>query len=690
MKRNIRIRQHDLTDCGAACLVMISAHYGFHLSIAKARQLAGTGQTGTSVYGLLTALRKIGMEAKAVKTGPGCFPDVVLPAIAHVIVNERTTHFVVVTNNGDGRLTILDPASGKSKKLTEAEFSGVWSGVLILANPGPDFQTNERPSDWKWILAVMRPHKKSIALAACCATMVSVLGISVSVYVRELVDFVLDTKDAVYLNLLTGMMLVILLLQFISGIFKSMLVLDTGNRINEKLILDYYRHALNLPQPFMDSMRTGEMISRINDAVTINAFVGEAIMNIIVDLLVLIFSLALMFWYYWKLALLLLIWLPFYILFFRLTNRVNDRWQGKIMETGAALEAMFVQGLHVAGTVRKLALENVVLDSISTRFRQLVQLTRRSAKKHIIIQSTADMTTRFFTILVLWAGCYFVFHGQVTSGELVSFYALIAYFSTPVLHLLGANKQFREASIAAGRLFEIMEMEGENRISGRTAIHGDIHFRNVTFAYADHLPVLHEVNIVIPKGTITAVTGESGSGKTTLLALLLKLYDHYEGIITLNGTNIRDINTASLRKLISVVPQHPAFLEGTIADNICAGTPLNEDWLLQIVKRLGLDNDLCRMRQGLATPIHEQGTNLSGGQKQKISVARALYRGSPVLIVDEPESAMDKESENKIMQTIEWYKSCGNTVIIITHGESALNFCDNIVLLKSGSIVSVN
>jgi ABC-type bacteriocin/lantibiotic exporter with double-glycine peptidase domain len=523
-------------------------------------------------------------------------------------------------------------------------------------------------------------------LSVFLAVIFSVLGLAASVYVKQIVDVVLEQKNEMLLLNLSLIMVSILVLQFTTGFIKHLLVLKTAQSIDSKMILGYYDHLIHLPQTFFDGMQTGEMVSRINDAVRINVFINEVAINMIVDSLIVMFSVMLMFYYSWKLALIALVMIPLFGFLYFISDRINKAWQRKIMQSFAVLESQLVESLNAVNTIKKLSLEKHALGQLKEKFNHLLRITRKLSIKQLYIQHSTDFITRLFTIITLWAGCYLVFHEEVSKGELLSFYALIGYFAGPVLYLVSSNRHIRDASIAADRLFEILDLETEQTASEENIpfTPGDIAFINVCFAYGHGERILNGLNLDIPFGKITGIRGASGSGKSTIMALLLKLYEPGEGRIMINGNDLAAMNCKSVRDLISVVPQHTDLFSASVKDNIVMEMKFEQEKLFDISSRLAITDFVLNMPDGWESQINHG--NLSGGQKQKISVARALYRNAPILILDEPTSSLDRESENAIMQTIEWYNSKGNTVIIIAHHESSLKICDNIVNLKNGQI----
>lgn len=264
----IKTKQRDITDCGAACLASIAAFYKMKLPVSRIRQMAGTDKKGTNVLGLIKAAEKMGFTAKGVKGGADALPKIPLPAIAHVIVKEVLHHYIVIYSIKKEMVEYMDPADGQMHKIDVSEFSKIWTGVLVLFAPAENFQaTNEKVSNTKRFLFLLGPHKSILAQALFGAIIYTVLGLSTSIYIQKLTDFVLVDGNRNLLNLLSLAMLVILFLQIFIGAVKSVFMLRTGQKIDAQLILGYYKHLLKLPQRFFDTMRVGEIISRINDAV---------------------------------------------------------------------------------------------------------------------------------------------------------------------------------------------------------------------------------------------------------------------------------------------------------------------------------------------------------------------------------------------------------------------------------------
>ena len=687
----VKVKQRDVTDCGAACLASVAAYYELGVSIAKLRQWAGTDRKGTSAWGLIKAAERLGMSGKGIKAMPGALNEIPLPAIVHVIVNEKLHHYVVVYGVSPEHLVIMDPANGTLEKRSKDDFLREWTGIVILLAPTRTFISgNQKVSHFSRFHFLLYPHRFILMQALLGSVIFTVLGLSTSVYIQKITDYVLLNGNRNLLNLLSLAMLVILLFQILIGTLQTVMVLKTGQLIDARLITGYYRHLLRLPQSFFDSMRTGEIVSRINDAIKIRAFINDALVNFVVNFFILLFAFILMFIYSWKLAFIMVMVIPLYAIIYWVTDKLNRKQERKIMEQAAELESQLIESVNSIKTIKQLAIEDFANIKTEIRFIPLLLSAYRSGINSLFSSNASLTVSRLFTIILLWVGSYYVMDKEITPGELMSFYALVGYFTGPVSGVIGLNKVYQNARIAADRLFEIMDLsddEKEHMIEASEISPGDVVFRNVCFGYGTRENVLNDFSAVFRKGEVTALVGESGSGKSTIASLLLKLYPLNRGTICIGETNIGHIGTESLRRLIGIVSQNPDLFSGTIASNIAIGENYPDmGKILTISEHLGLKGFVESLPSGYNTYIGEQGAALSGGQQQRLAIARILYREPEIFVLDEATSSLDSESESYVHAIIRQLRLNGKTVVLIAHRLSSIVNADKIIVVKNGQV----
>jgi ATP-binding cassette subfamily B protein len=686
------IRQHDGNDCGVACLASISAWYGRRVPLARIHHVAGTDRTGTSMMGLVQAAAHLGLMAKGVRATPEMLGQVTLPAVAHVVVEGRQ-HYVVVYRADERRVVYMDPELGDVRTATPEEFAAKWDGILLLVVPGERFEPgDDTVSPTRRVWELVRPHRGVMLQALLGAVLYTVLGLSTAIYVQKIVDLVLPGGNQNLLNLLSVGMLLVLALQLFIGVSQELLLLGVGRRIDGQLVLGYYDHILRLPHRFFTGRRVGDTLSRVSDAAKIRAFVSTVSLKLVLNVLILAFSLGLMLLWSWKLAVLLLAILPAWAAVYWLADRVNRRNERAMMEASADLQSWLVESVESIATVRHFGMEAFASFQAETRLVRLLRTLDRGARVTIGSSNVSEFLSRASAVAVLWVGGGMVLRQQISPGELLSLYALLSYLTGPVGSLLGMNRDLRDAQIAADRLFEVLDLppaeEPEEKVELEPGRLGDIAFEEVTFRYGAAPPVFQGLSLVIPAGKVTAIVGESGSGKSTLVSLLHKTEAVDAGRIRVGGVDVAYVDTASLRRAIGVVPQRVELFSGSVLGNVAVGD-FDPDMrrVLELCNRLGITEFVEKLPRGFHAPVGENGAALSGGQRQRIAVARALYRDPEVLVLDEATSSLDTASERRIQEALAGQAALGKTVVLIAHRLSTVMHADKIVVLHRGTVV---
>lgn len=693
MKRGIKVKQHDITDCGAACLASVCAYHGLRFPVSRIRQYAFTDKKGTNVLGLTQAAHKLGLSAKGVRALPEALDIVPKPAIAHVIVKEQLQHYVVVYKVTKTHVTYMDPGDGRMHQKTREEFNKEWTKVMVIMEPEESFRRgNEKKNIISQFIALLAPHKSVMLQALFGALVYSILGLSTAIYVGKITDYVLVDQNLNLLHLMGIIMIAVLLLRTFIGAMKSILALKTGQRIDAALILGYYKHLLTLPQQFFDTMRVGEIISRVNDAVKIRSFINNVSLDLAVNVMILFFTSCLMFVYSWKLAVVTLLSAPLFLLVFWGFNRLNRKYQRRIMESAADLESQLVESINSISTIKRFGIEEYANLKTETRFVHLLKNTFRSIYGSIMAQGGIQFISTGVTIAVLWTGSVLVIDQELTPGALMLFYSLVGYVLSPISSLITSNQTIQDALIAADRLFQIMDLERESDNSQKITLTpemiGNISFENVAFRYGSRKKVFESLNLKIEKGKTTAVIGESGSGKTTLISLMQHIYPIQDGQIRIGEFDIAQITNESLRRIVGTVPQQIELFAGSIAENIALGDLYPDmERIIDLAEQLGLKEFIEKLPQNYMTYIGEHGASLSGGERQRLAIARALYKEPEILIFDEATSSLDSVSEKFVKQTLKSLATQGKTIIVIAHRLSTVRDADAIVVLDEGRVV---
>ncbi len=693
-RKNICIRQRDSTDCGPACIVSVMAHYDERVPVARVRQIASTDKHGTSMWGMVKTLEQFGYSARGMK-GPVEYLDKLpLPFIAHIQQENGLQHYVCVYGITRKGVMVMDPARGKIERRSFDYFEKQWSGAVIVIVKGIQVEKllskiPSRPD----LISLLRPVWKPLMQAFFCAVIYTLLGLSTSIYIGKLTDHVFLSHNTGLLNLMSSVMVMVTFLLIYLFVIKSVIVLKTGQIIDNQLIISYYRHLFRLPQRFFDTMKTGEIISRINDAVKIRGFINDSVIGIMVNILILIFSFATMFVLYWKLSLIMLGILPFYTFIYILFNHRNRQIERRAMEHTAIFENQLVESLQSSTHIRQHNLDSFSREKSESGLNRLLDTLYKSGLNSIAAMGGTEMINRLFTVILLWTGSWFVIQQAITPGKLLTFYALIGYFTGPVSGLIGANKSYQNAIIAADRLFEIFQLEPEQK-TGKPVFSrdnfGDIVLNNVSFSYGNRRSLIRKLDLVVEEGKLTVITGASGSGKSTVAALIQQLYPVNEGIISINGCDTRYFSSDSIRSLMGVVPQQVRFLNGTLLENIAPGD-INPDLkkITDLISRAGLSALVESLPEGIESHLTENGANLSGGERQKLAIVRALYRDPSLLILDEATSSMDPVSEREVNRLVLDLRNQSQTILLISHKEQNISISDTAFIMDKGQVTGI-
>lgn len=699
------IKQHDITDCGAACLATIAKQNGYRLSISKIREIAGTDKQGTNAYGVIKAAEELGFSAKGVKGDKEAFfSEFPLPCIAHVVVDGSLLHYVVIHKITKKQIIIADPGRG-IVKLSPEEFFGEtaedgkppkyqWTGVLILLVKNEAFQKgNETKGLFERFFSLLIPQKKLLLHIFAASLLYTVLGILGAFYYQALLDDILpDGLRRTLITLSVGM-IALNIFKVLLNAFRSHLLLYLSQKLDIALLLGYYRHVLTLPMNFFGTRKVGEIISRFNDASKVRDAISGAVLTIMIDTLMAVGGAIILYiqspGMFGIAFLMVLLYAVIVIVFNKKYKSLNEQ----TMEDNAQLTSYLVESLNGIQTVKAYNAERKADLETETRFVKLLKSIFHLSWVGNLQTALKTTVELIGGIVILWVGAVCVMNGEMTMGQMITFNSLLVYFLDPVKNLINLQPQMQTAVVAAERLGEILDLEAEKDAKQeRKKMHpehlsGDIVFENVKFRYGTRRLVLEDINLTIRQGEKVAFVGESGSGKTTLSKLLLHLYQPEGGNILINGNNIEDIQIEILREKIAYIPQETFLFCGTIMENLMLGLDDGDvEDVIKASKMAQAHEFINELPLRYETMLEENGANLSGGQRQRLAIARAMLKKPDILILDEATSNLDAITERALDRTIHEY--CKDmTTIFIAHRLSTIKDCDRIFVMEKGRII---
>ena len=733
------VRQHDTTDCAAACLAMVCLHYKKEVTITRLRDMMGTDLKGTNLVGLQKAANELGFTTAAVRVDRENFlSDFSLPCIAQVITDQGLAHFVVVfkkttiKDEGARRKHMLQDAEtrkeeekkGKKhkckdyviigdpgtelKKISLDEFYKNFTGVLLLLNPTSEFKGGKLGSRdgkdgkdgksgkygmMKRYIDLLLPQKKLFFYAILSSVITTILGIASSMFNKILMDEVLPYGLN---NLLVTLILVFSVVSITStliGFVRQWVLIHLSIKIDIPLMLGYFGHIFNLPMKFFATRKTGDITTRYSDANTIKSIFTSIALSLVMDISMAVITGIILFRMNAMLFSISLFMALVSILLVLVYKQPYKKINEESMAQSAALNSQMIESLRGIETVKCNANEQTELDNLEREYMKSLKISLRSSR----ISTTQGLISSFistgFSMLTTYVGISQVLNGEMTLGGFMAFSTLSGYFTSPLSNLIGLQMQIQEASISMKRLTEIMDYPAENETaegmeqSEMEKVEGDIEFKDVTFRYGNRAPALDHVSFTIPAGKKVALVGGSGSGKSTITKLLLKYYDPEDGEIDINGANLAEYTNSSVRRAIAYVPQNIELFSKTIYDNIrISRMDATLDEVKEAAKKADAHEFIRHLPLQYNTYLEEAGNGLSGGEKQRIALARAFLKDSNLYILDESTSNLDFATETLIFNMI-YEQLADRSMLIVAHRLSTIRDCDLILVMDHGKIV---
>jgi ATP-binding cassette subfamily B protein len=692
-KRYPTVRQVDESDCGAAALATICLFHRLPVGLQKMRDMTGTDREGTNLLGLVEAAERLGLSAKAVKGPYEALMGIPLPAVAHIRRADGLGHFVVLFRADKRGVVISDPAEG-IKRIEIERFRQQWTGHLLIVTPKPLHQSaggdSAARSPWRRFWNLMQQHCGILVEAGICALLMMLLGMSTSYFVRHLVDSVLVRGDSRLLNAFGIAMLAIALFQSLFAVVRQYLLAHISRKIDLGLISSYTQHVLMLPMSFFEMRRVGEILSRVTDASKVREAISGVTLTALVDGILVVFSSIVLWMYDPRLAAVASLFAPLMLILIVGHHPAARYRAGRSMEHASQLSSHLAEDIAGVETIKAYGARRLRNDQADCHLTQLVKSIFSMQILNLSMSSLSGLVGVAAGVVILWYGGHRVAAGALTIGELMFFHTLLGSLLEPMKRLASVNLQLQDALVAMDRLFQIMDLDTEQNCEGKSKFPGvssEIRLRHVSFRYGCRQEVLRGIDLTIPAGSTVAFVGESGCGKSTLLKLLMRYYDPTDGSIAIDGVDVRDFDVESLRRRIGLVSQEPFVFNGTVRENIALGrpdAPMNE--VIEAARAAGLEEAIAELPDRFETVIGERGANVSGGQRQRLAIARALLCRPEIMLFDEATSHLDTQTEQAIQRNLREAFD-GKTVLIVAHRLSTICDADTIYVMDKGRII---
>lgn len=660
----------------------------------KIREIIGTDAYGTSVKGVIDGLTKLKLEAKAIRTTTDQITkDLTFPAIAQVKTTSGLNHFVVIHKVlKDNQLVIADPSKGV-EKVDIATFDKQFLGVMIFMVPKSEFEITSLKDKgmFELFLQLILPQKKLMTVIILASLLLTAFGIFSSFFSKIIMDEIIpyQLKRSLYIFLVVFAL--VSLIQNLVSAFRQHILLFLSRKIDIPVMMGYYNHIIHLPYTFFGNRKVGDIITRFQDAMTIKDIFTSVSLSLGLDIMLALLSSILLWHLNTELFIILVLMVLINVILIYLFKKPYKKINHEQMEAGALLNAQLIESIQNIDTVKAYANESEQMQNLERRFVHSLKI----GYKEGILQNAQNFVSTFVNslgnVFMLGIGALMIIEGEITIGDLLVFQTLSQFFIDPVQNLVSLQLTFQEAQVAMNRLSELMSLDREDIHSEQQLKDVDlkqsISFEDVTFGYGSRPPVLKKFNLDIDQGERVAFVGESGAGKSTIAKLLLKFITPQEGCIKLGDYQLDDIDHHYLRQKIAYIPQKIELFTGTIIDNLKIGNPdATQERIISACELAGAAPFINRLQHRYHTMIEEGGGNLSGGEQQRLAIARALLADSDLFIFDEATSHLDSFSEQKIQEII-FNRIKGKTMFMIAHRLSTIVKCDRIFFVEDGEII---
>lgn len=690
------VPQQDQKDCGIACLLSIIRYYGGDSDFENLRRLSGTSITGTTLLGLYQAAQATGFDADGCEADMDALLTHPSPCILHVLLENNLQHYVVYfgKNETNGKLLLIigDPAKGVVY-MTPTELKTIWqSKACLVLTPNNSFQKkkNINSSKKQWFRELVKPDVPLLLIAAAMGIAIAALGLTMAIFSQRLIDEFLPNK--LYNKLYTGIGFVFLLLlaKETVSLIRTQLLLRQSKEFNLRIVKDFFSRLLYLPKPFFDTRKIGELTARLHDTNRIQRVVSQIAGNTLLDSIVVLVTLVFVFSYSSTSGLITLAALPIFFLLIYRSNKKIIEAQRNTMAGYAMSESNYISTLQGIEPVKNHSKENLFSETNNAIYNQYQSAIFRLGQIQMRLSFVANVFAAFLLCGLLLFLSYQVLHDQLKAGELMAVMGMVGSLLPSVANLALLSIPINEARIAFNRMYEFAGIKLQEKGQLEISDFKQLEVKNISFRYPGRGPILQNVFFKVKKGEIIALMGENGCGKSTLVQLLMQHYVPENGDVLINGsTKFSDIQISSWKRVAAVVPQQVHIFNGTVLENIAFDDAAKHPQkVIDFLRNYGFALFMDSLPQSVMTLVGEEGINLSGGQKQIIALARALYHRPQLLLLDEATAAMDRESERFVLQLLRQLKS-QMAIVMITHRLHVLKtFCDRIYLLDNGSILT--
>ena len=685
MKKKLIVLQEGNKDCGVCCLLSIIRYYNGNISLNKLMEMTKTTKNGTTFYNLSEAASKIGMASKAYYVND--FNNISVyscPFISQVIRNGYT-HFVVVYKISKDKLLIMDPALG-SLYMSREKFLNIWTSYIMMFEKVkilPNYKDEKYIN--KLLYGLILNNKKIIVNCLLLTLMFCFLTIGYSVYLKVMIDKVLN-QDKYLLIVISLIFFIVILFRSLTNLFRNQMLSYFNMKVDISLFLNSFKRILLLPYNYYKNKTTGEIISRVNDLSYIKQIISQLLTTVFLDIVLLLFSLVCLYFINSKMFVISFFIAILYVIIIFIYPRFIKTKIYESQAEVAKVNSYLVESISGLETIKGLRCEKMVNDRLESYYTK----AQATIFDYNIISNGVlflkDLIFYVGVLLINYVGCVDIMNGNFTVGSLLTFNTILGYFLNPLQNFIDLADDYvyvKGVFKRANGLYEVKldDLESKNGLR----VEGDILFNNLDFSFNGKDQILKSIKIEFKAKEKILLLGNSGSGKSTLLKILYKYYDVSRGVVLVNGIDINDFSISDIRDDIIYVSQNETLYTGSIKDNILLNRDIDYKDFLDMCCYLEVDNIIKDNLLGYDFLLEENGANISGGERQRIILARALFKKGNIILIDEGLSQMDIDLERRVLKRIfSIFKD--KMIIVVSHRFNNMDLYDKVFKLKDGMV----
>ncbi|MGM9834891.1 MAG: peptidase domain-containing ABC transporter [Bacilli bacterium] len=687
MTKDFVVRQSSARDCGACCLLSIIKYYQGYVPLEKIKLDSHTNINGTTAFHLVNCANKYGFDGIGIKcnikdlqTG-----NVILPLIAHIKTQNNLFHFVVIYKVEKDNFKIMDPAKGMIKMKIE-DFQKIWDGIAILLRPREKITILPRiPNITEVLYSVFKTEKKTFIKIILFSIIITLLSIFLGFHLKIMTN-IMDTSNRNFFHYFLIFFIIVSSIKLVSEYYKKSLCNALNKNIDALFIIPFIKHIFNLPSNVVVSKPNGELITRVNDLANIKSLFTEILTTVFIDLILALSSIYFLITLNKNLFFILCLIVILYLLVTLVFNPFVYRKINDNIDRETDFNAQLVEKISSVNSIKNLHIESYINDMLEQSSVLYIKDSYYLNKFILSLETIHKIISELGTLLIMSIGLILIYNNKLTLINLVTFSTLATYFFDPIKNITSIIPKYNLIKLSINKVTEFNAIK-EEKIDKENDFHnGNISVSDLSYSYDDYHKVLDKESFTITKGEKVFLKGKSGSGKSTICKLLMKYATNYQGCIKIGEVDIKDYTVASIRNNITYVSQNESLFTDTIRNNLTLNKDISIEELNKVITICDLENVIATKPLRLDTMLIDGGINLSGGEKQRIILARALLQNKNIIILDEALSELDLVKEESIIKRIKKeYKD--KTVIYIAHRDLQKLFNKTILIGGSNELL---